>query len=231
MFVSPFLRLNNLKKIMKTEQRGFTLLELLSVIAVISIIATLSMAGIQTIRKKAQLAGCANNLRQLGIALDLYAQDNENCYPPTWNSSRPETWPMALVNGGYIKDTQSFYCPGDSINKVPRNFSTEASGPRSYSYCGLIMTGGDTYDPTASTNKSIITHASKQYVLCEWHATDFTWNGGDGLVAGWDIGESTVSPSHAKGGRHCLFADGHVEFRTLQEFQDPHSGWQLNDVK
>lgn len=67
---------------------GLTLVELLVVIAVISALAGLTFAGIQRVREKGRQTVCMSNLRQLGKAFLMYAQDNDGCFPPYRN------WPM-----------------------------------------------------------------------------------------------------------------------------------------
>src|SRR5471030_2114573 len=61
-------------------QPAFTLVELLVVIAIIAILAALLLVTISQSKKRAQQIQCSNNVRQLGIALQAFVQDN-NTYP------------------------------------------------------------------------------------------------------------------------------------------------------
>jgi prepilin-type N-terminal cleavage/methylation domain-containing protein/prepilin-type processing-associated H-X9-DG protein len=64
------------------RRRGFTLIELLVVVAIVAILAALLLPGLTRAKEAARSISCKSNLRQLGIALDLYLQDNRDHYPP-----------------------------------------------------------------------------------------------------------------------------------------------------
>jgi prepilin-type N-terminal cleavage/methylation domain-containing protein/prepilin-type processing-associated H-X9-DG protein len=61
---------------------GFTLIELLTVIAIIGILAAIIIPVVGKVRQSAQSATCASNLRQIGLAVFLYADANRNRFPP-----------------------------------------------------------------------------------------------------------------------------------------------------
>lgn len=70
----------------------FTLIELLVVIAIIAILAAMLMPALSAAREKGRTAACQSNLKQLSLALLLYANDNNDYFIPAVNSAWTEFW-------------------------------------------------------------------------------------------------------------------------------------------
>ncbi len=66
---------------MKMNRRAFTLIELLVVIAIISILAALLLPALSRSKAIAKWIHCTNNVRQLALAVHLYADDNMGRFP------------------------------------------------------------------------------------------------------------------------------------------------------
>jgi len=67
------------------RRTGFTLIELLVVIAILSVLAAILFPVFANAREKARQAACQSNLKQLGLAVRLYAQDYDETYVPKYN--------------------------------------------------------------------------------------------------------------------------------------------------
>jgi len=113
--------------------RGFTLIELLVVIAIIAILAAILFPVFARARAKARQATCASNLKQLGTAMIMYAQDYDGSIA-MWGyggsdadddvSTGAYTWDTVLMP--YMKNRQILICPDN-----PERTDT-GERPRSY---------------------------------------------------------------------------------------------------
>lgn len=123
---------------------GFTLVELLTVIAVIGVLAAILTVTVQKALNRAARAGSASNLRQAGMLNSLYAIDHKNRYCPTesteWGNS--EFWPeyggyqlfMEFLAKNYGSGYGVWARPRDDFKDPARPSVTRTRGPISWSY-------------------------------------------------------------------------------------------------
>src|SRR5580693_4847283 len=107
----------------QARQRAFTLIELLVVIAIISILAAILFPVFAQAREKARAIACLSNMKQIGTALQMYVQDNDEriffragCAfgrsgdVPTAADSSNRWWNQVMP---YLKSKAVFTCPSD----------------------------------------------------------------------------------------------------------------------
>lgn len=219
----PFAKTD--RGILARTKFGFTLIELLVVIAVIGILGAMLIPLTGKARASARQAQCASNLRQIGMALRLYADENDGLLPGIAHLRVEDSWVFALRP--YLDNVNEIrICPSDPRADRMR----EVDWATSYVMNDIIFfpstdefgrPAGEDFrriDALQAPSRTILAFIEADHRGIapsddHTHATD--WGGNWSAVLN-DIAPDRhraggEDPSRTTGNANYLFADGHVQ--------------------
>lgn len=210
---------------------GFTLVELLVIVAVLALLMAILMPVLASARERGRMSACQSNLKQIGLAFGLYLDDYHNTYPCTGDPflwmGRKWRWPMkpylaltAQQDGGPLNSKGGgrnvLLCPSDRVAAAKWDGT-------SYSYSMAFYHSPDqiasltkieetwtTALPCHPQSQSSVRFPSQKALVTEWlsnhESPNVAWNS-------WE------------GGRVYLFADGHCRYLKAKHIRPANDGW------
>ncbi|HMP82092.1 MAG TPA: prepilin-type N-terminal cleavage/methylation domain-containing protein [Verrucomicrobiota bacterium] len=196
---------------------GFTLIELLVVIAIIAILAAMLLPAQVRARVMSQSAACSSNLRQIGIAMRMYVDDDPRGHlPGTAHAAMNQSWVYSLAP--YVANTDKIrICPGD--NKGPARLANRGTSYVLNEYTSLVAVDelGELIPNEPVYRKlDAIRNPSDVFLAFEVSDRAGTGTGQDhthsrNWLNGWNSVLDDIQPDRHGRAANYLFADLHVQ--------------------
>ena len=203
----------------------FTIIELMVVIAIITILASMLLPALKSAKDSAKAIICCSNLKQSGLALQSYANDDSHqMFPAAYDNlnypGAPAPWSYKLISLGYLNRYSVLMCP----TAPPYGDSAERVDPANY-WKAAILTygmGGTWLDSTyMSSRLAEFSPSQCEFVMDSITNPPYAWAATDGFAKTGEPTQICVAGKHNKGSqravnmRHSrranfLFMDGHA---------------------
>lgn len=243
----PLRRYRQRSNLVQPGRRGFTLIELLVVIAILSLLMAILLPALGKVRDQGRTIVCRSQLKQYGIGLRMYLDDNNHNFPDawTWLKSKSHNWVRKGeqpdgVFWPYLKALDVHMCPTFSIWAKDTQYSDTAVSYVMNSYVGRNgsiwsnwlgsgVTGVSKETEVYSPARVIVfteenTWTIQGYSVAPFNDTHFTVGNKSRQIDNYATFHNTPG-NRDRGSANIVFVDGHVE--GLKRVTDLDEGFRL----
>lgn len=151
---------------MKNMKNGFTLMELLVVIAIIAILAAILLPALSAARERARRTTCISNLKQFSLAYEMYAEDwyeNFPASPEGLYDADADSQTLSIFPD-YIKTAKIFWCPSslNRENPTPQTIDN-TTWDNSYAFVFGLTTGNNCSAPVPMISDNGVYKSGQDY--------------------------------------------------------------------
>lgn len=206
------------------RRHGFTVVEILTVLAVTAVLSAIILAAFRGVREKGRQTTCADNLKQITLAMQQYVQDSDGKYPFMGISSQENTqfqgWFWVYRARDYLKNPLLQQCPsygGERAGSGGKGIN--AVTDYSYNYWRLSQRGTLWRDPDGTLHRNGQHEAVLLNPATTWLNTDMdadmisqTDSPSSRLPYTSSCGRTFAWETRHSGGANYSFIDGHVKW-------------------
>jgi prepilin-type N-terminal cleavage/methylation domain-containing protein len=201
---------------MRGGSRGFTMIEMLVVTSILVVLAAIITPVFETATKRAERASCLSNIRNLGLAANLYADDCDDMYPPARGVGGPgligTCWDVLMYP--YFENELMLICPSDQAANWATGYTcyTHSYG----SNWDIMMPGGTT---GAALQRQAVSQPAETIIFFEIKGSLRA------IGADYDThGLSRIDNRHG-GGANYAFCEGNAKWLRPNQTETPVDRW------
>jgi len=211
------------------KRRAFTLIELLVVIAIVGLLLSILTPSLIKARSTAMRLACRHNLKQINLAVNLYANANDDTYPCAedplpagywlWMGRGWRSFVEPYLSGHIdVNNPSVLFCPQDHTDPATYESTSYAYSMAFYHSRDQIDSMSDMADTYTNPQPAVpqrctdVAHPSRKILIAEWFSNHTPLDDDNGWWC-W------------QGSRNYLFADGQVNFLEADQIRPARDGF------